>query len=157
MTASTTTQTAPAAEVVRLPGRTLKTSRTGHKYVSVQRVAGAAVTVLPFTERFDNSTTPPTIKGWSKATYSVTTLETPEGQPPALKTFAEHIVWTGSQWKVGDQRAKGMTSAVKIVMGTSTSADVVTSRRRTTTARRTTTSTTTSRGPRDHPPRAPPG
>jgi hypothetical protein len=118
MTTATTTQTATVAEV-KLPARQSAKDAQGRSYVKTQRVGGAAITVHDFTTASDG-------KSWSAAVYDVILID---GQPPALRTISNAIRLTGTKLTVGDQRAKNLTAAVRLALGSPQSGDVVTSRR----------------------------
>ncbi len=76
---------------------------TGKRYVKIQIIEGAAVTVTRFTWK-------PGMSGWASALYDVTS--------PAGEVFAGAVKWNGKGFTVGSKPATSLSKAVRAVLGT---------------------------------------
>ena len=84
--------------------RTMATDEaTGKRYVKIQIIEGATVTVIRFTWK-------PDMSGWASALYDVTS--------PAGEVFAGAVTWDGKGFTVGAEPAASLSKAVRAVLGT---------------------------------------
>ncbi len=77
---------------------------TGKRFVKIQTIEGATVTVTRFTGQVVGEK-----YSWSSATYDVTS--------PAGELFAASIRWDGKTFKVGAKPAASLSKAVRAVLG----------------------------------------